>query len=138
MRIFLAFAMMLALLLPGAAQEDAAPWQAVVTGQIEALREGDAELALSFASAGFRTQFEGKADKFYEAIMISGYMPIAASRTHSFGEFNRIGDKVVVQVVRFIGTDQGLYEAVYQLSDEGEGGWHVMGVVLRKSAGVAV
>jgi hypothetical protein len=138
MRILLAFAMILGLLLPVAAQEEATPWQDAVTGQIEALRDGDAETALSFAAEGFRTQFEGEADKFYEAIMTLGYTPIAASRSHSFGEFNRVGDKMVVQIVNFIGTDQGLYEAIYELGDEGDGSWHVVGVMLKKAAGVAV
>jgi hypothetical protein len=137
MRILLAMTMFLAMLFPAAGQEEATPWQDVVTGQIQALRDGDAETALGFAAEGFRTQFEGQADKFYEAIMTLGYTPIAASRSHSFGEFNKVGDTMVVQVVKFIGNDQALYEAVYQLSDEGEGGWHVQGVVLRKSAGVA-
>ena len=137
MRIFLVLGMFLAMLMPALAQEDATPWQAAVTGQIQALRDGDAETALSFAAEGFRTQFEGEADKFYEAIMALGYTPIAASRSHSFGEFNMVGETTVVQVVKFIGSDQGLYEAVYQLSNEGEGGWHVEGVVLRKSDGVA-
>jgi hypothetical protein len=138
MRILLAMTMLLATLFPALGQEDATPWQDAVTGQIQALRDGDAETALSFAAEGFRTQFEGEAERFYEAIMNLGYTPIAASRSHSFGEFNKVGDTTVVQIVKFIGTDQGLYEAVYQLSNEGENGWHVQGVMLRKSAGVAV
>jgi hypothetical protein len=137
MRTLLIFATLLMMLVPAPAQENTTPWQAAVTGQIEALRDGDAEMALSFAAESFRTQFEGEADKFFEAIMILGYMPIAASRSHSFGEFNKLGDSTVVQIVSFIGADQALYEAVYQLGDEGETGWHVQGVVLRKSAGVA-
>jgi hypothetical protein len=134
----MAFAMMMALLLPVTAQDEPTPWQDVVSDQIQALRDGDAVLALSFAGQGFRTQYEGQADKFYEAIMSLGYTPIAASRSHSFGKFDKISDMLVVQVVNFIGNDQGLYEAVYQLGDEGESGWHVLGVVLKKSAGVAV
>ena len=95
-------------------------------------------LALSFAGEGFRTQFEGKPQEFYAAILALGYTPIAESRSHSFGEFTRIGDQGVVQVVKFIGADQSLYEAVYQLGNEGDGGWHVLGVVLKKAAGMAV
>lgn len=138
MRFFLAFTMMIALLLPAMGQDEPAPWQNVVNGQIQALRDGDADLALSFAGEGFRTQYEGQADAFYKAIMTLGYTPIAASRSHSFGEFDRISETLVVQVVKFIGGDQSLYEAVYQLGDEGGGNWHVLGVVLQKSAGVAV
>ena len=142
MRIFLALFFMMAAILPVSAQEpaqdNATPWQAAVSGQIEALRDGDAALALSFAGEGFRTQFEGKPQEFYAAILALGYTPIAESRSHSFGEFTRIGDEGVVQVVKFIGADQSLYEAVYQLGNEGDGGWHVLGVVLKKAAGMAV
>ena len=70
--------------------------------------------------------------------MTLGYTPIAMSRSHSFGEFAKSGDKLVTQTVKFIGRDQLLYEAVYQLGDEGENDWHVLGVVLKKSEGVAV
>lgn len=138
MRMIMALVLMVMAAMPVAAQDEVTPWQAAVSGQIEALRDGDAALALSFAGEGFRTQFEGKPQAFYEAILALGYTPIAASRSHGFGEFSRIGDDVVVQVVNFIGSDQTLYEAVYQLRDEGEGGWHVLGVVLTKSAGMAV
>ena len=70
--------------------------------------------------------------------MALGYTPIAESRSHSFGEFTKIGATGVVQVVKFIGADQSLHEAVYQLQNEGDGGWHVLGVVLKKAAGMAV
>ena len=43
----------------------------------------------------------------------------------------------MVQVVRFVGKTQELYEAVYQLREE-EGGWRVQGVALQKSAGIGV
>jgi hypothetical protein len=43
-----------------------------------------------------------------------------------------------MQVVRFVGPDQGLYEALYQLVDEPDVGWRVQGVVLKKEAGIGV
>ena len=137
MRVFLAFALMIALLIPAAAQEDM-PWQAAISGQIEALRAGDGATALTFAGEGFRTQFEGKPDQFMAAIFATGYKPIAESRSQSFGNFNKVSDSVVLQVVKFIGSDQGLYEALYQMTTEDDGSWHVLGVALKKETGVAV
>ena len=112
MRIVLALFFLMISVLPGSAQDNATPWQAAVSGQIAALRDGDAALALSFAGEGFRTQFEGKPQEFYEAILALGYTPIAEWRSHSFGEFTKIGETGVVQVVKFIGADQSLHEAV--------------------------
>jgi hypothetical protein len=138
MRVLLALAMMVVLLLPAAAQDDAAPWQATVTGQIEAFRAGDGAAALTFAAKGFRTQFEGQPDAFYAAIIATGYQPIVDSRSHSFGEFNKVSDTIVMQVVKFVGPDQGLYEALYQLGDEPDEGWRVLGVALKKEEGVGI
>ena len=138
MRIFLALMMVLTLLLPSAAQDEAAPWQATVTGQIEAFRAVDGAAALALAGAGFRAQFEGQPDAFYLAILASGYGPVVQSRSHSFGAFNRINETTVAQVVRLVGPDQGLYEALYQLEDEPDLGWRVVGVMLRREAGVGI
>lgn len=139
MRALVAVAMMLVgLAWPAVAQDDAAPWQAVVTGQIEAFRAQDGAAALEFAGQGFRTQFEGQPEAFYEAIIASGYQAIVDSRSHSFGNFNKLSDAVVLQVVNFVGPDQGLYAAVYQLADEPDEGWRVQGVILRREAGIGI
>ena len=138
MRVWLTMMMMvLASFTPVWAQEDA-PWQASVTGQIEAFREGDGAAALGFAGEGFRAQFEGQPEAFNAAIAASGYAAIVQSRSHSFGSFNKLSDTSVLQVVEFVGPDGNYNEAVYQLADEPEEGWRVQGVVLRKAAGLSV
>ncbi|WP_332687826.1 DUF4864 domain-containing protein [Devosia sp.] len=136
--IFAVMLLLLGLAAPAQAQTDGAPWQASITGQVEAFRAGDGEAALAFAGQGFRTQFEGQPQAFYAAIVASGYGAIADSRSHSFGEFNRVSDTAVLQVVNFVGRDQGLYEALYQLVDEPGEGWRVQGVALRKEAGLGI
>lgn len=138
MRLWMAMAVMLmGLVAPGHAQDDA-PWQATVTGQIEAFRAEDGSAALGFAGAAFRTQFEGQPEAFYAAIIAAGYEAIVNSRSHSFGAFNQLSDTRVVQVVNFVGPDQGLYAALYELIDEPDEGWRVQGVVLRREAGVGI
>jgi hypothetical protein len=138
MRIWAVMVALVALMAPVVAQDDAAPWQATVTGQIEAFRAEDGAGALAFAGKGFRTQFEGQPDAFYAAIIASGYEAIVRSRSHSFGEFNKLSETRVVQVVNFVGPDQGLYAALYELADEPDEGWRVQGVVLRREAGVGI
>ena len=138
MRVMMVLAlMMVSLAIPARAQVVDVPWQAVITGQIEAFRAGDGVAALDFAGAGFKRQFTDP-NAFVAAIANSGYGPIVASRSHSFGDFTRISDTVVMQVVRFVGPDQGLYEALYQLMDEPDVGWRVQGVALKKEAGVGI
>lgn len=137
MRNFVVMAIMLASLSPGLAQQQEAPWQATVTGQIEALRAGDSAAALALAGAGFRNQFEDQPEAFFATVLATGYEPVVRSRSHSFGEFTRLSETVVAQVVLLVGPEQGLYEALYQLQDEADG-WRVSGVVLRKQQGVAI
>lgn len=139
MRIVVALWIMLAgLVSPALAQDDTAPWHTTVTGQIEAFRAQDGTTALTYAAEGFRSQFVGQGDAFYVAIVATGYQPIVDSRSHSFGEFQRVSDTAVMQVVKLVGPDQGLYEALYQLVDEPGEGWRVSGVALRKQAGIGI
>lgn len=112
------------------------PWQSVITSQIEAFRLKDAPGAFQYAAAGFQETFP-TAEAFFVAIIASGYAPIMESRSHSFGGFRMMGDKVVEQEVRLVGNDQSLYEALYQLGEEPDG-WRVRGVKLVKQPGMGV
>lgn len=128
--------------LPAQAQEQGTeavaiePWQEVITSQIEAFRTKNAAAAFSYAGAGFQMTFPS-AEAFFNAIVGAGYAPIMESRSHSFGRFQKLGDKAVVQEVKFVGTDQGLYSAIYMLAEEANG-WRVQGVQLAKEAGVGI
>ncbi len=119
-----------------AAEASAEPWQDVISGQIEAFRGKDAPGAFQYAGAGFKVVFP-TAEQFFLAILQAGYMPIMDSRSHSFGEFQLVGETGVVQKVRFVGNDQSLYEAYYQLAREDDG-WRVQGVQLIKQNAIGV
>lgn len=118
---------------PGATIE---PWQSVITSQIEAFRAKDAPGAFQYAGAGFQVAFPS-AEAFFSAIVGSGYAPIMESRSHSFGKFQKMGDKAVVQEVKLVGNDLSLYEAFYQLAEEANG-WRVQGVQLLKQPGIGI
>ena len=111
-------------------------WQAVIAGQIQALRMHDASGALSFAGDEFKTRFTNP-EEFIAAIMASGYGPIADSRSQTFGEFRLIAPDQVVQEVKLTGNDQSIYEAFYILGKE-TGAWRVHGVQLAKTTGLGV
>lgn len=114
----------------------AAPWQDVISSQIQAFRDHDAPAAFSYAGVAFQATFPN-AETFFIAIIQSGYSPIMESRSHSFGAFRLIGDTGVMQHVKLVGNDLKLYEAVYQLARE-PGGWRVQGVQLMQPSGVAI
>lgn len=114
--------------------QEATPWQATVTGQIEALHSGNAETALGLASAVFRKTYTDP-ERFLADVKRSGYGPIVEARSHSFGSYEKTEGGVVLQVVKLVGPELDLYEAVYQLMDEPGQGWRVLGVVLRKVPG---
>ena len=134
-------AMLLGIAAAPALAEDAAaasetPWQDVITGQIQAFRDHDAPGAFSFAGAGFQASFPS-AEAFFNTIIGSGYAPIMESVSHTFGRFEMLAAKAVVQEVRFVGPGQELYGAVYQLTEEAAG-WRVQGVQMFKEPGVAI
>ena len=113
-----------------------APWQGVISSQIEAFRHKDAPAALSFAGTGFQVAFPS-AETFFQAIVAAGYSPIVESRSHSFGAYRVVGEHVVVQQVEFVGNDQSLHGALYQMTEE-PAGWRVQGVQLVKQPGLGV
>jgi hypothetical protein len=113
-----------------------APWQDVISSQIQAFRDHDAPAAFSYAGAGFQTSFPN-AETFFNAIVTSGYAPIMDSVSHSFGAFQMVGQIGVIQEVKLVGRDQAIYEAIYQLTEEPVG-WRVQGVQLVKQQGIAI
>lgn len=119
----------------GVPEPAGAAWQQVVSAQIEAFRRGDAAGALALAGEGFRSAYDDPV-RFYDDIA-RGYRPILESISHSFGDFSLADDVLVLQVVRLVGPDQGLYEALYQLALEPDG-WRVQAVALRAREGMGV
>jgi hypothetical protein len=121
------------------AEETLAPeleWQNVITAQIEAFRMHDSPGALNFAAQSFKEAFPDPS-LFYDSIYNAGYGPILESRSHSFGEFQLAGDEGVLQIVKIVGPDQQLYNALYQLGKEPDG-WRVQGVQLSAQEGIGI
>lgn len=115
---------------------NAADWQDVITAQIQAFRDHDAPKALSFAGEAFHQRFTDP-QEFFDAIMQSGYTPIVQSTSQSFGSYQMLDDAHVLQEVKLTGTDQTVYEAIYQMAKE-DGGWRVYGVELAKTQALGV
>lgn len=115
---------------------NATDWQDVIAAQIQAFRDHDAPKALSFAGDAFHQRFADP-QAFFDAIMQSGYAPIMQSASQSFGSYQMLDDAHVLQEVKLTGTDQIVYEAIYQMVKEA-GGWRVSGVELAKTQSLGV
>jgi hypothetical protein len=113
-----------------------AEWQGTITTQIEAFRTHDSVTALSMAAKAFRTSFPD-AESFYLTIVHSGYAAIALSRSHQFGAFRVVDADTVLQEVKLIDEDQGLYSAQYMLGREPEG-WRVEAVQLKDEQAIGI
>ncbi len=138
MRVLSALSLVLVLMTaPAMAQEADMPWQATVSGQIDAMRAGNSAAALELAGAGFKANYTDP-DRFLADIERAGYAPIASARSYVLGNFREIGPDRVVQAVTFTGTDQSIHEAVYDLVNEPDTGWRVRSVVMRKRAAIAI
>jgi hypothetical protein len=122
---------------PAAPEAEELGWQTVITHQIEAFRQGDALVALSFAAIPFHKQFDARPMAFMATIYNSGYGPIFLSRSHSFGQWQKLGDGSAMQVVRFVGPKQEVFDAIYQMIEEAEG-WRVAGVMLSAPKGTEI
>jgi hypothetical protein len=124
------------LALPARAQDEAAvaEWQGVITAQVEAFRANDGATALSFAGASIQASFPDPRT-FVQWIKDDGYDPIVESLSHNFGPYKMVSPRRVVQDVKFVGKDQGLYDAQYWLELE-DGGWRVHRVLLTRTPGV--
>ncbi len=140
LRVYLQ-ALLALVLMAGAAQaQDGlaadAPWQDVITAQVEAFRAADATEAFRYAAAPFQSAFPD-AETFLITIVGSGYGPIMESTSHSFGAHAQLDARSLAQQVMFTGRDLSRHEAIYVLTEE-EGGWRVSGVQLVKSPGMGV
>jgi hypothetical protein len=126
------------LMMFAAAPANAAPmsdeWQAIITGQVEAFHAQDGNAALGFAGTGFKARFTDPS-AFLQAIRDWGYAAIMDSHSHSFGAYQLIDQDHVLQLVDFLGPDQAIYQAVYQLVREPDG-WRIAGVQMMKTGGM--
>lgn len=118
------------------APQDETTWQTVITQQIDAFRDGDAEGAYQLSSIMFKQRYRDP-ERFMSDVLSWGYEPLLHSTSHSFGAYRPVGNDRVLQIVQVIGSDQGYYQALYQLGYE-EDGWKIQGVQMSDKQGVGI
>jgi hypothetical protein len=110
-----------------------AQWQAirkVISGQLAALRAGDADRAFGYASPGIRAQF-GDAATFI-AMVRAAYSALLLARYTEFLD-GAVIDGVVVQPLRLIAPDNTVQVALYTMERQPGRGWRITGCQIAPS-----
>jgi hypothetical protein len=110
-----------------ASDADRVAVQQTIGDQIAAFRAGDHDRAYSFAAASIKDTFR-TVDAFI-AMVRSGYMPLYAPQSYSFGRSAAIGEAIHQEV---FATDSGgrQWQAVYTLRRDENGAFKIIGVKL--------
>lgn len=102
-----------------------ADFRRIITSQLAALQNGDADGAWAFAHSSIRSMF-GSPDRFYQMVD-RGYRPLIDFTRVTFQEAEQ-ADQVWVQPVRLRDLNDDEYLAFYAMQRNSEGEWRIAGV----------
>lgn len=102
-----------------------ADFRRIITSQLAALQNGDADGAWAFAHSSIRSIF-GSPDRFYQMVD-RGYRPLIDFTRVTFQEAEQ-SDQVWVQSVRLRDLNDDEYLAFYAMQRNSEGEWRIAGV----------
>lgn len=106
--------------------------QSVISRQIEAFLNDDADAAYGFASPSIRSLFPDK-DRFF-AMVRKSYQPVYRPGNYAFGRSRVVGDGAAVfQEVLIQGKDGQDWSAVYELLRQPDGTYRINGVQMFKN-----
>lgn len=109
-----------------AQSDDPTPeFRRIITSQLAALQNGDADGAWAFAHGSIRAIF-GSPDRFYQMVD-QGYRPLIDFTRISFQEAEQAG-QVWIQPVRLNDLNNDEYIAFYAMQPNAEGEWRISGV----------
>ena len=132
-RFFAALSALLMLAVAGSARADEPidGCRKIISAQIEAFLNDDAETAYSFASPAIQTKFQDK-DTFF-AMVKKSYSPVYRPGNYAFGRAKSAGDYVVQEVI-ISGTDGKDWTAVYSLQKQEDASYRINGVQIVAAA----
>ena len=108
--------------------------RATVQRQLDAFDRDDAAAAFAQASRAARDRF-GTAERFM-AMVRQQYQAVYRRRSVIFSEVERI-DGVTIQSVRVTDADDRVWVAVYQMQQESDGQWRILGCQLLETRSVS-
>ncbi|MHA7880828.1 MAG: DUF4864 domain-containing protein [Saccharospirillum sp.] len=104
-----------------------AEFRRIITSQLAALQNGDAEGAWAFAHTSIRTMF-GSPERFYQMVN-QGYRPLIDFTQVTFQEAEQ-ADPVWIQPVRLRDTNNDEFIAFYAMQRNVGGEWRIAGCQL--------
>ena len=117
--------------LVGAAWAQPAPEaQAVISSQLDAFAHDDARAAFGLASPPIQQRFSSP--EVFLAMVRRVYPAVYRHRSVVFGDAARQGDKIEQGVV-FVDDDNAVWNGVYTLTRQSDGGWKIEGCVIAPS-----
>lgn len=112
-----------------AGEADVQSAQTVINRQIDALQNGRADEAYSYASPKIR-QIYPTVDAFM-SMVTNGYPMVKNPKNLAFGKSEEMGPGKVSQQVLILGPDGKDYEAMYTVEQQPDGSWLITSVSLR-------
>jgi hypothetical protein len=124
--------MLLSLISPAIAEDASAKSDAqlIISRQIAALERDDAVEAYSYAAPQIQALFPDP-DVFL-SMVVSRYAPVHRHRSVEFGPVAE-QDGQIAETVIFTDSDGEVWNALYKLEKQPEGGWKISGCLLAKS-----
>ena len=125
---------------PAAAQERPAPEdrtavRSVISDQIAAFLEDDAERAYSFAAPSIRRMFPSP--EVFMRMVRTGYEPVYRAENPLFTRSLLLESDRILQEVVLTGPDGRLWTATYTLERQADGAWRITGCTLKEASGQA-
>ena len=131
MRAFILFtALLIGLLQPACAGDDATAAQNIIRAQEQALVHDDAATAYSYAAPQIHGLFP-QADIFMSMVQ-RGYPPVYRHKRFEFGE-SRVENGWIAQHVHIIDANGEPWEALYTLEQQPDGSLKITGCTLIKA-----
>ena len=104
--------------------------QAIISSQLDAFAHDDAKAAFGFAAPPIQQRFTSP--EAFLAMVRRVYPAVYRHRSVAFGEAARQGDKIEQGVV-FVDDDNAVWNGVYTLTRQSDGGWKIEGCVIAPS-----
>ena len=104
--------------------------QAIISSQLDAFAHDDAKAAFGFAAPPIQQRFASP--EAFLAMVRHVYPAVYRHRSVAFGDAARQGDKIEQGVV-FVDYDNAVWNGVYTLTRQSDGGWKIEGCVIAPS-----
>lgn len=115
---------------------DGIQFQTIISGQLEAFKSGNGDMAYSFAAPVVKQIFPSV--ESFMGMVQRGYPPVYRNGGYEFGALGIDALGRPTQQVKITGLDGEHYVAAYTMQQQPDGTWKISGCTLMKIEGVGV